>query len=128
MNLKQMGIGGSEDGTRNKEKDMNEEVTGYPIEQHTPEHVACPVCARINARIGARTREEIVALVEREMRHGDPRSHEYRLGVVDLICRRVLDTPLPPRYQMGSVQADAYYAGVDRGWSIWRKLGEKDSQ
>ena len=95
--------------------------------QHTPEHVACPVCARINAKIGVRTRKEIEALVEKEMRHGDPRSREYRLGAVDLICRRALGTPLPRRYQMGTVEADAYYAGVDRGWLIWKKLGGEGS-
>jgi hypothetical protein len=40
------------------------EVKRSTIEQHTPEHIDCPVCARINARIEARTRGEIVALVE----------------------------------------------------------------
>lgn len=94
--------------------------------QHTPDHIACPVCDRINAGIRATNHIDIVRLVNEELRHGDRRSYEYTLGVIDLICRRKLGTPMQQRYEMGSVQADAYYAGVDRGWAIWKKLGGEE--
>jgi hypothetical protein len=67
-------------------------------------------------------REQMARIVDEAMQHGDPRSNVYRLGAIDCLCRRTAGTEFPKRFKMGTVQADAYWAGVERGWMIWRKL------
>ncbi len=67
-------------------------------------------------------REQMERIVDHEMQWGDPRSSVYRLGAIDCLCRRTTGVELPKRYKMGTVEADAYWAGFDRGWMIWRRL------
>lgn len=62
------------------------------------------------------------AILTEAMRYGDPRSGEYKLGALDLLCRRAFGIEFPKRFKMGSVQADAYWSGVERGWMVWHKL------
>lgn len=68
------------------------------------------------------TRKEIEELVAREFLRGDPRSPEYRRGTIELICFKETGSGFTKPYAMGTVQADAYWAGVDRGWAIWNRL------
>lgn len=59
-------------------------------------------------------------LVDDELSTGDPRSMEYRQGVLDAIRFRLGGIPIPRRYQVGTAQADAYFAGIERGHALWR--------
>lgn len=48
----------------------------------------------------------------------DPRSDEYRQGVIDILQFRLREknnTYRPERYKIGTASADAYYAGCDEG-------------
>lgn len=48
----------------------------------------------------------------------DPRSPEYKQGVLDILKHRLGETQQTPRtvyYQTGTAQADAYWAGCDEG-------------
>lgn len=70
-----------------------------------------------------RTRKVEALIVKAFSRPRDPRSIEYRCG-----CRALLDFKLggeKPRcpFTVGTASADAWFAGLDEGWSIY-----KDSQ
>ncbi|WP_216673338.1 hypothetical protein [Paraburkholderia solitsugae] len=52
----------------------------------------------------------------------DPRSAEYKAGVRALLELRINGVKLPRPYATGTVQADAFYAGVGEGHDIWRAL------
>ena len=54
----------------------------------------------------------------------DPRSAEYKEGVRAALEFRVSGKRLPRPYRMGTVQADAFYAGVDEGNQLWRQYEE----
>jgi len=54
----------------------------------------------------------------------DPRSAEYKEGVHAVLKFQVGGTRMPRPYRMGTVQADAFYAGVDEGHQIWRRYEE----
>jgi hypothetical protein len=62
----------------------------------------------------------IAKMVDDELRIGDPRSPEYRLGMIDLLQRRYNGLPFTGRYRPGTVQFDAYSSGVERGWALYR--------
>jgi hypothetical protein len=64
----------------------------------------------------------ITGLVDEEFRHGDPRSIEYRTGMLDCLRARLHGVPLPRRYQVGTCQFDAWDAGISHGWAIYRRL------
>jgi hypothetical protein len=50
----------------------------------------------------------------------NPRSKEYTDGSRALLERKVNSVPLKCPYRMGTVQADAWFAGTDEGHLIWR--------
>ncbi|KLU21954.1 hypothetical protein EOS_32950 [Caballeronia mineralivorans PML1(12)] len=56
----------------------------------------------------------------------DPRSTEYKAGVRALLALRINGVKLVQPYEMGTVQADAFYAGIDEGHHIWRALREME--
>lgn len=66
----------------------------------------------------------IEKMVDNELRHATPRSAEYRQGMLDLLSRNLNDEPMARRYQPGSAQFDAYCAGVDRGWVMYRAMSK----
>jgi hypothetical protein len=66
-------------------------------------------------------------LVDDELSKGDPRSMEYRQGVIDVIRFRLGGTPIPRRYPAGTAQADAHFAGMERGHALWR-MGQQQDQ
>lgn len=54
----------------------------------------------------------------------EPRSDEYWYGVRAVLAFRLQETAaVPARYPMGTVQADAYYAGVQEGHQVARDRG-----
>lgn len=50
-----------------------------------------------------------------------PRSIEYREGCRALLNRRIHGDMMYCPYPAGSAQFDAWYAGVEEGWSLWRE-------
>jgi hypothetical protein len=66
-------------------------------------------------------RQWLERIVDAELSVGERRSTEYRQGMLDAYCFRVLGTPIPPlRFRLGSAQADAHFAGNVRGHALWR--------
>ena len=70
------------------------------------------------------TEARIQGAVSEELRIGDARSTVYRQGLVDVLRFRFQCIPIPVRYRPGTVEFDAYHAGNERGWILWRKLSE----
>lgn len=60
-------------------------------------------------------------------RHRDPRSAEYRWGVRAALDFRLLRHPLSCPFDIGTCQADAWFAGVEEGHSHWRRYTELQS-
>ena len=50
----------------------------------------------------------------------DPRSEEYKAGVMAALCFRINGQKIPHPYALGTAQADAFYAGIDEGHHRWR--------
>ena len=73
------------------------------------------------------THTEIAAAVDAELRGGDMRSGIYRQAMIDVLAYRVNGTPMSSPYSRpGTVEFDAYLAGVERGNALYRKLqGER---
>jgi hypothetical protein len=71
-------------------------------------------------------RHQMERIADEILRHGDPRSPEYRLGMVDCLCRRTAGVETLQRFQIGTAQADAYWSGYDRGWSVWNRIKAVD--
>lgn len=58
----------------------------------------------------------------------DPRSDEYRHGVIDILKYRLGETNEAfgkKQYVLGTAQADAYFAGCDEGHRLAREHLEK---
>lgn len=53
-----------------------------------------------------------------------PRSVEYREGCQAALEYRILSRRMPPRYRVGSCEADAWFAGAEEGHAIWRRKCE----
>lgn len=51
----------------------------------------------------------------------DPRSEEYMRGCIAALQYRIHGATIRHPYQMGTTQADAYFAGIDEGHAIWRR-------
>ena len=54
----------------------------------------------------------------------DPRSDEYRQGVIDILKFRLRETNksfVSAQYRLGTAQADAYFAGCDEGHRLARE-------
>ena len=49
-----------------------------------------------------------------------PRSAEYKAGTRAALENRIEQKDIVPPYQAGTTEADAYFAGIDEGKSIWR--------
>jgi len=72
----------------------------------------------------------VIDPVDKDLAIGDPRSTEYRNGMLDAYAHRELRIPIPRplRYKLGTSQADAYFAGNERGHALWRRLHLADSK
>ena len=75
------------------------------------------------ASVWPRTGNDLVdALMKRAFdRPRDPRSYPYKLGALSLFTSRVTNTPLSQPYAPGTVDFDAFHAGVDEGRAIWAR-------
>lgn len=51
----------------------------------------------------------------------DPRSSQYKAGARAALVFRTEETPIPQPYPAGSVEADAFSAGIEEGHAIWRR-------
>jgi hypothetical protein len=59
----------------------------------------------------------------------NPRSGEYKAGVLAALWHHAHDgEPIRCPYASGTAQADAWFAGVDEGHSIWRESREPNSK
>jgi hypothetical protein len=80
------------------------------------------VCTNLIACYQARVIEPVDRAIAKDL----PRSREYRTGMLDGFASLDLRAALPPlRYQLGTAHADAYFAGVDAGHALWRRLHEQ---
>lgn len=58
----------------------------------------------------------------------DPRSDEYKHGVIDILKLRLRESDEASgkhKYKLGTAQADAYFAGCDEGHRLAREYLEK---
>ena len=62
-------------------------------------------------------------LVDQGLGRGDPHSPEYHLGILDALRYREKGSALPQRYELGTAQADAYYAGSECGRAVTTVAG-----
>lgn len=53
-------------------------------------------------------------------RQREPRSREYKNGVLAALRFRLNNGPIKCPYKSGTADADAYHAGIDEGHRIWR--------
>lgn len=51
----------------------------------------------------------------------DPRSSQYKAGARAALAFRTEEIPIPQPYPAGSVEADAFSAGIEEGHAIWRR-------
>lgn len=51
----------------------------------------------------------------------DPRSDEYKAGVLAALNYRIDGVAIPRLFKPGTAQDDAYYAGISAGHSRWRE-------
>lgn len=58
----------------------------------------------------------------------DPRSYPYKLGAFSLLASRATNTPLARPYAPGTVDFDAFHAGVDEGKAIWARHNAEAAQ
>jgi len=65
--------------------------------------------------------ERCERMVDGILSGGDPRSAEYREGCLAVFLFREGGACIPHPFAMGTVEADAYYAGVERGHNEWAK-------
>lgn len=54
-----------------------------------------------------------------------PRSAEYKAGTRAALESRIEHKDIVPPYQAGTTEADAYFAGIEEGKSIWRAAAAK---
>lgn len=62
------------------------------------------------------------AIADKVLAHGDKRSQEYRLGLIDVLRFRLHGKRIQCPYAAGTSQFDAYFAGNDRGHFQWRLM------
>jgi hypothetical protein len=65
---------------------------------------------------------QILAAVDKEIKRGAARSAVYRQAMIDVLRYRFWGVAIPHRYTPGTVEADAYFAGNERGHLLWREL------
>jgi hypothetical protein len=63
-----------------------------------------------------------IRMVDCLLSKGAPRSAVYREGMLSVFRFRRTGRAIPHPYEMGTVEADAYYAGVERGHYEWAKV------
>lgn len=64
------------------------------------------------------------AIVDAALAHGTPRSAAYRQGAIAVLRFKLDGLHVPFPYRTGTAEADAYFAGNDRGWALWHRVQE----
>lgn len=62
-----------------------------------------------------------IHMVDAILAGGDARSAVYRSGMLAVFRWRTEGVGISHPYEIGTVEADAYYAGVERGHYEWAK-------
>ena len=70
----------------------------------------------------------IAQLIDSTLRHGTPRSAEYRRGIEDVLRLKFGGQPIRCPFQPGTAQFDAYFAGNDRGHAIYREDAQRRAE
>ena len=65
------------------------------------------------------------AIADAALAHGDKRRREYRAGQLDVLRFKLQGIRIECPYRAGSTQFDAYFAGNDRGFVVWRGLAQE---
>lgn len=68
-------------------------------------------------------RSRVIDPVDKHLAIGDPRSPEYRNGMLDAYALHELRAPIPRpwRYKIGTAQSDAYFSGIEHGHALWHQ-------
>lgn len=59
-------------------------------------------------------------ITDAALRYGDPRSTEYRAGLLDVLNFKMRGVPIHCPHRAGTAQFDAYFAGNARGFDVYR--------
>jgi hypothetical protein len=70
----------------------------------------------------------IAQLIDATMKHGTPRSPEYRRGIEDVLRLKFGGQPIRCPFQLGTPQFDAYFSGNDRGHAIYREEAQRQAE
>jgi hypothetical protein len=70
----------------------------------------------------------IAQMIDNAMKHGTPRSKEYRRGIEDVLKLKLGGQPIRCPFAPGTAQFDAYFAGNDRGHAIYRVEAERQAE
>ncbi len=66
-------------------------------------------------------------LLEQALNKRDPQSDEYKAGVRAALRYRIADEKIPRPYKIGTVRADAFYAGIREGNKIFRSYKRRQN-
>jgi hypothetical protein len=69
------------------------------------------------------TPEQLFAEAFAPVKVRTPRSPEYKLGVLAALKYRMQGISMELPYTVGTVQADAWFAGADEGHRLYREQG-----
>ena len=61
-------------------------------------------------------------LVDTELENLEPRSKEYRIGMLHLLNYRMRSIHIVVPYKPGTAAFDAYFAGNEHGHRLWHRL------
>lgn len=70
----------------------------------------------------------IAQLIDSTLKHGTPRSTEYRRGIEDVLRLKFGGQPIRCPFHPGTAQFDAYFAGNDRGHAIYRAEAQRQAE
>lgn len=70
----------------------------------------------------------IAQIVDTAMKHGTPRSREYRQGAEDVLRLKMGRQPIRCPYRPGTAQFDAYFAGNNLGHAIYRAEAQRQAE
>lgn len=70
----------------------------------------------------------IAQMADTALKHGTPRSPEYRRGIEDVLRLKFGGQPIRCPFQPGTAQFDAYFAGNDKGHAICRAEAQRQAE
>ena len=100
-------------------KPKNTEGKIAPLPCASGKHVLGTCVCKVNIP----TPDQLFATAFSKETARQPRSREYRDGVMALLRHQIDGVPFSCIWHPGSPQSDAFYSGVEEGWQILRKYG-----